>query len=59
MGLKIILNILNIVEEVRDDSGKCVCNRAEGYIRKLDYCEPTDIQCDKPGIELSEQGNLA
>ncbi|OPL21529.1 hypothetical protein AM593_05233, partial [Mytilus galloprovincialis] len=42
-------------EEVRDDSGKCVCNRAEGYIRKLDYCEPTDIQCDKPGIELSEQ----
>ncbi|XP_063405820.1 uncharacterized protein LOC134689780 [Mytilus trossulus] len=43
-------------EEVRDDSGKCVCNRAEGYIRKLDYCEPTDIQCDKPGIELSEQG---
>ncbi|XP_076084544.1 uncharacterized protein LOC143055293 [Mytilus galloprovincialis] len=43
-------------EEVRDESGKCVCNRAEGYIRKLDYCEPTDTECDKPGIELSEQG---
>ncbi|CAC5405862.1 unnamed protein product [Mytilus coruscus] len=43
-------------EEIRDDSGKCVCNRAEGYIRRLDNCEPTDIKCDKPGIELSEKG---